>query len=124
MVQCMYWELRLDNFREVIVREKRSQGPKVHSSPYPAGEKLLFLAQSSIFRHLTADEINELDRITTWTICPPGRILFRPGETGSGLFLLASGSVQLYHLSTDGRKLITMTMRAGECFGELSFLSQ
>jgi CRP-like cAMP-binding protein len=33
--------------------------------------------------------------------------------------LLKSGSVQLYHLSADGRKLIMATVEPGACFGEL-----
>src|SRR2546423_15170011 len=90
--------------------------------PSTAAEKLILLAQSHLFQHLSAEEINELDRITTVTPCPPGCILYRPGEQGGGLFLLMSGCVQLYHLSSDGRKLITATLRDGDCFGELALI--
>ena len=40
------------------------------------------------------------------------------------LFLLRAGRVQLYHLSTDGRKLITTTLEAGACFGEIPLIGQ
>ncbi|QBD78418.1 Crp/Fnr family transcriptional regulator [Ktedonosporobacter rubrisoli] len=82
-----------------------------------------FLAHTDIFSHLGSEEIHELDRITTVITCSPGRIFFRPGETGTLFFLLKSGHVQLYHLSLDGRKLITATLGSGECFGELPLLS-
>lgn len=40
------------------------------------------------------------------------------------LFLVQAGCVQLYHLSTDGRKLITGTLEMGGCFGELPLTGQ
>lgn len=105
------------------MREKRSPGQQTGVSQ-PTESKAAFLAHSDIFRHLNPDEINELDRITTMITCSPGRVLFRPGETGTAVFLLRSGRVQLYHLSADGRKLITATLEAGSCFGEMPLTSQ
>ena len=84
----------------------------------PGEEKASFLTRTGIFRQLDAHDINELHRITTSLICPPGRILYRPGETSSVLFFVKTGNIQLYHLSTDGRKLITATLEEGACFGE------
>ncbi len=100
------------------MREKRSPGQQT-GVPQPTEGKATFLAQSDIFRHLNPDEINELDRITTMITCSPGRVLYRPGETGATVFFLRSGRVQLYHLSADGRKLITATLETGACFGEM-----
>lgn len=103
------------------MRTKQSQRQRVT----PAAEgKASFLAQSDIFRHLNATEISELDRITNVITCLPGRVFYRPGETGSVLFLLKTGRVQLYHLSTDGRKLITATLETGACFGEMPLIGQ
>lgn len=101
------------------MREKRARSQPTSVSPNQAESKAAFLAQSDIFRYLNPDEINELDRITTMITCSPGRVLYRPGETGTTVFLLRSGRVQLYHLSTDGRKLITATLEAGTYFGAM-----
>lgn len=103
------------------MRGKRSQ-----SSPSTGtdGTKASFLAQSDIFRHLATDEIQELDRLTKVITCAPGRVFYSPGETGHVLFLLKSGRVQLYHLSTDGRKLVTATLETGACFGEMPLIGQ
>ncbi len=98
------------------------QSPNLKTSSDKARERAAFLAQSDIFRHLAPTELHEVKRVTTLASYSPGRILYRPGEIGSALFLLASGSVQLYHLSTDGRKLITATLVTGSCFGEISLL--
>ncbi len=43
-------------------------------------------------------------------------------KRGTTLFLLVSGTVHLYHLSTDGRKLITATPEIDTCFGEIALL--
>ncbi|HLJ32564.1 MAG TPA: Crp/Fnr family transcriptional regulator [Ktedonobacteraceae bacterium] len=90
----------------------------------PISDKASFLAQSDLFRQLTMTEIHALEHTVNVITCAAGRILYRPGETGSSLFLLKSGRVQLYHLSTDGRKLITATLAAGACFGEIPFIGQ
>lgn len=107
------------------MREKPFQSQHTPSTSRGKSEgKADFLAHSDIFRHLNTEEIKELDRVTTTITCQPGRILYRPGETGNALFLLRTGHVQLYHLSTDGRKLITATLESGACFGEIPLLGQ
>jgi CRP-like cAMP-binding protein len=78
-----------------------------------------FLAQTDLFRHLNRAEINNLECITTMLTLSSGQILYRPGEPGHTFFLLKTGNIQIYHLSTDGRKLIIEMVEAGSCFGEL-----
>jgi len=87
-----------------------------------AEEKATFLARNDIFCQLSSTELQEIERITTLATYAPGRILYRPGEKGTALFLLVSGIVHLYHLSTDGRKLITATPETDTCFGEVTLL--
>ena len=98
--------------------QQMDQSGTPHSSGDPIGEKTSFLAHTGIFRQLNSHDISELNRITTSLTCSPGRILYRPGETSSVLFFVKTGTIQLYHLSTDGRKLITATLEDGACFGE------
>lgn len=104
------------------MREKQSQNHSTTPSHKQEGSS--FLAHSDIFGHLTRAEISELERITIVITCQPGRIFYRPGDKGSTLFLLNTGRVQLYHLSTDGRKLVTATLGAGAYFGEQPLLGQ
>ncbi|HEX4203596.1 MAG TPA: Crp/Fnr family transcriptional regulator [Ktedonobacteraceae bacterium] len=87
-------------------------------------EKTLALAQSDLFQGLTSEDIDELERITTLLTCATGHILYRPGETGSALFLLKEGNIHLYHLSTDGRKLLIASLEAGASLGETSLTGQ
>lgn len=85
-------------------------------------EKVTFLARNDIFRQLDTAELHDIERSTTFATYAPGRVLYQPGEKGTTLFLLVSGVVHLYHLSTDGRKLITATPEPGTCFGEIALL--
>jgi CRP/FNR family transcriptional regulator, cyclic AMP receptor protein len=106
------------------VQEKQSSDQRTTASTHIQSEKASFLARSDIFGHLQPSDLDELERLTTMITCPPGRILYRPGEKGSTLFLLNTGSIQLYHISPDGRKLITATLGAGASFGELPLFGQ
>jgi len=106
------------------VRAKRFQNQRTSFSSDKSEEKASFLTNSDIFRHLNPEEISELEHMTTVITCPPGRVLYRPGERGMTLFWLQSGCIQLYHLSTDGRKLIIATLGEGDCFGEVLLLGQ
>lgn len=92
------------------------------SSDHRPEEKAAFLARNEIFRQLNETALHEIERVTTLATYAPGRILYRPGEKGTTLFLLVSGTIHLYHLSTDGRKLITATPKADTCFGEVALL--
>lgn len=102
------------------MRAKDTNGRKMDA----AADKAAFLQQHPIFQHLNADDRNELDRMITTQQYLPGHILYRPGESNNALFLLRTGQVHLYHLSPDGRKLITATLDDGACFGLLPTLGQ
>ena len=101
--------------------EKQNQQSQ-HAHMYKSEEKAAFLARNDIFRQLDVAELHEVERITTIVTYAPGRILYRPGEKGTTLYVLVSGIVHLYHLSTDGRKLIIATPDSESCFGELAVL--
>ena len=103
------------------MREKRtSHSGIVRLQSDQVEEKTSFLAQVAIFQHLSVQDLNTIEQSITSLPCPPGRILYRPGDASNALFFVKSGRIQLYHLSTDGRKLITATLETGACFGEQS----
>jgi len=82
------------------------------------------LRESEIFRDLTADELRDVANSSSMTTCERGRVFYEPGETGEVLFILKQGSVTLYRMTEDGRKLVTGTVQAGSVFGEMSLLGQ
>jgi CRP/FNR family cyclic AMP-dependent transcriptional regulator len=106
------------------MQEKQPLDQRTRSSSQTQDEKAAFLAHSDLFGHLPPADLSMLERLATVITCPPGRILYRPGEKGTALFLLIMGTIQLYHISPDGRKLITASLGAGASFGELPLFGQ
>ena len=87
-------------------------------------EKIGYLRQIDIFADLTAEDIGWIQRITAMYTCGKGQIMYAPGETGEVLFLLKKGRVQIYRLSSEGKKLVIATLEAGTFFGEMALVGQ
>jgi CRP/FNR family transcriptional regulator, cyclic AMP receptor protein len=87
-------------------------------------EKLGYLSDIELFRDLSDRDMAELDRVTTMTSVPRGRVFYRPEEVGEVLFLLKEGRVQLYRISPEGKKLVIATLGQGTLFGEMALLGQ
>lgn len=83
-----------------------------------------YLQENELFRDLPARDIEELERITTLTNVPRGRVFYRPEDPGERLFLLQEGRVQLYRISPEGKKLVIATLGPGALFGEMALLGQ
>jgi cAMP-binding proteins - catabolite gene activator and regulatory subunit of cAMP-dependent protein kinases len=102
------------------VREKQANEQPLNPEPVTyTDEKIAFLAHTPIFQHLSSTALLAIARATTSILCQTGHILYYPGQKNNVFFLLKQGEVQIYHLSADGRKLITQTITPGDCFGAL-----
>ena len=87
-------------------------------------DKIGYLSEIEIFQDLSPREIQEIDRITTISQVQKGKVFYRPEETGEVLFILKAGRVQLYRISTEGKKLVITTLGPGTLFGEMALLGQ
>jgi CRP-like cAMP-binding protein len=87
-------------------------------------DKFGYLKMVDIFQDLSEEEIEEIDRATTVTTCRRGKILYMPEDTSEVLFLLKEGSIQLYRISPDGKKLVISTVGPGAVFGEMALIGQ
>ena len=90
-------------------------------SPPPA-EKLRYLSELAVFQDLSPREMEDLNRVTTMSSVPKGRVFYRPEEPGEVLFILKEGRVQLYRISPEGKKLVITTLGAHTLFGEMALL--
>ncbi|RME43126.1 MAG: Crp/Fnr family transcriptional regulator [Chloroflexi bacterium] len=61
--------------------------------------------------------LGELAYITIERRYRKGHILYMPGDPADTIFLLKAGRVQQYHLSLEGRKLVTVVLKPGDIFG-------
>ena len=87
-------------------------------------EKIGYLSDVDLFRDLSDKDMTELDRMTTITTVPKGRVFYQPEDVGEVLFLVKSGQVQLYRISPEGKKLVIATLGSGTLFGEMALLGQ
>jgi CRP-like cAMP-binding protein len=87
-------------------------------------DKITHLTTMELFQDLSQEDQVELDRITTMTTVKKGKIFYRPKDTGEVIFILKKGTVQLYRISPEGKKLVIYTLGDGTLFGEMSLLGQ
>jgi len=86
--------------------------------------KTRHLSTMDLFQDLSEKEGEELDRITTMSSVRKGKIFYRPEEMGEVLFILKEGSVQLYRISPEGKKLVITSLGPSSLFGEMALLGQ
>ena len=87
-------------------------------------DKIGYLSDVDLFRDLSDRDRVELERMTTHTSVPRGRILYQPEDVSEVLFLVRQGRVQLYRISPEGKKLVIATLGPGALFGEMALLGQ
>jgi CRP/FNR family cyclic AMP-dependent transcriptional regulator len=105
-----------------LYRRFHRRGP---AAPRPDREgKLRYLEEAEFFKGMSAEDLSEVERMTTMSTCRRGRVFFTPGETGEVLFILKRGRVQLYRVTPEGRKLILTTLGPGAVFGEMALVGQ
>jgi CRP-like cAMP-binding protein len=77
-----------------------------------------------LFQGLSAEELREVERVTSTRAFRRGEVIYTPGETGEALFLLREGAVQIYRMSPEGRKLVIAHLLPFSFFGEMSCIGQ
>lgn len=83
-------------------------------------EKLL--SRVSLFHSLNKKHIAQLARSTTTQTYEPGQVIVAQGDTGLGLYVIASGSVDV-RKERPGHEPVTLnTLGPGQVFGEIALL--
>jgi len=85
-----------------------------------AGDKLALLSKCSLLRHLPAEDMEPLlDRVEQRDAAI-GEIVFRYGEPGDALYIVANGAVEV--LNADENRVLA-ELGDGQAFGEMALLS-
>lgn len=102
-----------------------------HDTPIPnptpmeeAARKLNLLSMVDIFRDLTQEEIEEINKMVRMVTIKKGHVLYRPEEEVEVLFLLKKGKIQAYTITAEGKRLIIETIGPGTFFGEMPLIAQ
>ncbi len=96
-------------FREYVLKHKKLE----------IKEKIDLLSNCDLLRHLPPEEIENLLPSLRSRHMNPGEILFRAGDEGDALYIIAKGTVE----ALDNSKQIAELGR-GQAFGEMALLSQ
>jgi serine/threonine protein kinase len=115
-------ELRYQGWDELsfdLVKVFRSQEIQRRTDEVADSEKFNTLRAMEFFGEFTDAELWEVLRISAWQDAAPGTPLIRQGEPGNFFCILASGEVKV----TKRNRLLNI-LNAGECFGEMSYLSR
>jgi hypothetical protein len=97
----------------------RSEEIRRRTDEVADSEKFNTLRAMEFFSEFTDAELWEVLRISSWRDAAPGTALISAGDTGDFFCILASGEVKV----TKRQKLLNI-LNAGECFGEMSYLSR
>jgi CRP-like cAMP-binding protein len=101
-------------FRE-YARERKRQD---------AAEVIQLLAHCDLLRHLPPEEIEQILPCIRNRSLAPGEVLFRAGDRGDALYILAKGGVQV--IDGDGstsHERVLAELGPGHAFGEMALLS-
>lgn len=85
-------------------------------------EDASFLSRIKLFATLDDDERNVLAQSCTHRVVQEGETIFSAGEPGDSMFMVMSGSVELFVKDTAGQKIVLNTVHTNDHFGELSLL--
>lgn len=66
----------------------------------------------------------ELARFMAVRDCARGTLFYTPDDSNERLFILKSGSVELYQVNAQGKRVTLERLSAGAVFGEMSIVSQ
>lgn len=102
--------------------------PKIFSGGMGSSEelslKLNLLSGVDIFRDLSPDEMHGIEGMVNMITCKKGHVFYRPEEQAEVLFLLKRGKVQVYTLTSEGKRLIVEIVAPGTFFGEMPLTAQ
>ena len=76
----------------------------------------------SLFAGMNADEVALVRAMVTRHALPRGRVLFREGDPGDALYLVARGAVEINIQTGPDRRSRVVTIAAGAIFGEAALL--
>jgi hypothetical protein len=69
------------------------QAPSASYLERPGQSKIGYLRAMDIFQDLGQEDMDWLERVTTMITAEKGQVVYMPGQTGEGLFLLKKGHV-------------------------------
>lgn len=85
-----------------------------------AGVSIIDLVASiPLFHGLSREQLERVVDITVDQTCQKGETVFSEGEEAAGFYVVITGQVKIYKLSSEGKEQILHFVAPGESFGEV-----
>jgi len=85
-------------------------------------ERIWYLKRLSLFESLPPEQLTRLESRCRIRTFPRGTFVYAPRDSADGVLLLASGRIEVYTITDDGKRAILAFIEPGEVFGELAVL--
>lgn len=101
----------------------------VRRTPAPADERARIvtfaerLLACDLFRSVPEEELLAIVRALKLRSAEPGEVILAEGESGEGLFVIATGGVKVFIANPSGRNVPVARLGEGQYFGEIASLS-
>jgi CRP-like cAMP-binding protein len=87
------------------------------------GKDLDIISGSLLFKGLPENQLREIEQIAVNKHFHKGDVIFSEGDDGIGFFLVASGLIKIFKVSSEGKEQILHIFGPGEPFGEVPVFS-
>ena len=87
-------------------------------------EVAAFLAKVPLFKELRGRQLERLAQTMVSHDYQAGQDIVTQGQSGVGLFVIASGEAEVIHVRTDGTKAVVNVLGETDYFGELALLTE
>lgn len=87
-------------------------------------ETTKFLAKVPLFKELKRRQLESLAQTMVAHDYDAGQDIVTQGESGVGLFVIASGEAEVIHVRTDGSRAVVNVLGETDYFGELALLTE
>lgn len=87
------------------------------------GKDLDIISGSLLFKGLPENQLIEIEHIAVNKHFNKGDVIFSEGDDGIGFFLVASGLIKIFKVSSEGKEQILHIFGPGEPFGEVPVFS-
>ncbi len=87
------------------------------------GKDLDIISGSLLFKGLPENQLKEIEQIAVNKRFNKGEMIFSEGDDGIGFFLVASGQIKIFKVSSEGKEQILHIFGPGEPFGEVPVFS-
>ena len=79
--------------------------------------------ESSIFRDLPKEKLDEISRFVEDQVVPPNTTIFEEGDPGDGFYIISSGKVRVFRRNETGMERDLSILGPGDSFGEMALLT-